>query len=353
LPLPERVFRPLEVDAFGCVELPGSFLARGATYTITSVPLGHPGSSPSASAAIGTRVPRVYLAVPFDSRRVAELARRVTAGQRTPEQKLAALIEHLQGNYLYTLNAPAIPRGRDAADYFIFHQKRGYCDLFATSLALMARAVDIPTRVVTGFLSGAPAGPDQEADYLLRDADRHAWVEAYLPELGGWVTLDATPGGSAGDSRPRGLYLTWLRARFFLQDHPETARAALLLLLAAVAYLVLRARWRRAGRDFGAPSGSDAQSAVIRAYRQFLLLLRRRGLPRRPSQTPLEYLQSLSAEPVPAISSLGFAPARQLTQVFLAARYGPGPVTEEQLSAAQAALAEVVDVLRRPHQKPQ
>jgi len=78
----------------------------------------------------------------------------------------------------------------DAVEYFLFEQKRGYCEQFSSSLAVMARSQGIPARVVTGY---APGEYNPFTGYYdVRASDAHAWVEVYFPGYG-WSTFDPTP----------------------------------------------------------------------------------------------------------------------------------------------------------------
>ena len=72
---------------------------------------------------------------------------------------------------------------------FLFEDKRGHCEYFASALALLGRAAGVPTRVVMGYRVSerSPFGYS-----VVRERNAHAWVEAWLPEQG-WVTRDATP----------------------------------------------------------------------------------------------------------------------------------------------------------------
>jgi hypothetical protein len=74
-------------------------------------------------------------------------------------------------------------------------------------MAVMLRAVDIPSRVVTGFQSGVynPISGSQ----LIRTSDAHSWVEAWVPRRG-WVTFDPTP----PDPNPLRMSL-WTRLGFY------------------------------------------------------------------------------------------------------------------------------------------
>jgi transglutaminase-like putative cysteine protease len=71
--------------------------------------------------------------------------------------------------------------------------RTGYCEQFAAAMGVMARAIDIPTRVVWGF---TPGDVEPQADgserVVVRDRNAHAWVEVWL-EPYGWVQFDPTP----------------------------------------------------------------------------------------------------------------------------------------------------------------
>ncbi len=76
---------------------------------------------------------------------------------------------------------------KDPLADFLFERRAGHCEDFATALAVLLRARQIPARVVVGFHGGERAA----GEYLVRAGDAHAWVEA---EVDGQVLrLDATP----------------------------------------------------------------------------------------------------------------------------------------------------------------
>ncbi|WP_433168161.1 transglutaminaseTgpA domain-containing protein [Kribbella sp. CA-247076] len=79
--------------------------------------------------------------------------------------------------------------GMSALRNFLLENKTGYCEQFATGMALMARIVGIPSRVGIGFLPGQ-AGEDGE--YTVRMHDMHAWPELYFQGIG-WVRFEPTP----------------------------------------------------------------------------------------------------------------------------------------------------------------
>jgi cytochrome b561 len=65
----------------------------------------------------------------------------------------------------------------------------------------------------------------------------------------------------------------------------------------------------------------DPRRAIIRAYRRMEAVLARGGIPRRPSETPLEYIDgALRTLAIPA------GPARSLTDLFEIARFSDRPI---------------------------
>lgn len=339
----------LRVDKFGVVFGPGGVLPEGTRYEVTSVRLER-GRSPGQfelPSALPPDFGETYLTLPISARRVADLAREVTREMTDPTDKLAALVQYLHSNCAYSLDAPAVPFGEDAAEYFVLRQKRGYCDLFATALAVMGRAVGVPTRLVVGYAGGEY---DEERDrYVVRESDAHAWVEAYLPPSG-WVSVDPAPAGDAPPLSP--MQRTALAARFFYQDHPYVASglAAAVFLSLGLA-LVLLWRARRGPPIFrGNP---NSRTVVLRVYSRLCHVLGRRGLPRRPPQTPFEFLETLesaaAAAPArgrPHIPEESLGPIRSLTNLFILARYAGGPVDEDTARLAVRRLEEAQLTLR-------
>lgn len=89
--------------------------------------------------------------------------------------------------YTYTLKPPLL-RG-DIVDKFLFESRRGFCEHFAGSFALLMRAAGIPSRIVTGYQGGEY---NSVGNYLIvRQSDAHAWTEVWLADRG-WVRVDPT-----------------------------------------------------------------------------------------------------------------------------------------------------------------
>ncbi len=134
-----------------------------------------------------------YLALPEDiPQRVLDLAAEVVAGQPTAYDQARAIESYLR-NFTYTRDLPDPPLEQDVVDYFLFDIQQGYCDYYATSMAVLARVAGLPARVVVGYSGGMY---DEEQDrYLVTEADAHTWTEIYFPEVG-WISFEPTAGRS-------------------------------------------------------------------------------------------------------------------------------------------------------------
>jgi hypothetical protein len=169
-----------------------SLTSDGETYRVTSaVPQlntallrsARTASIPSATVSHYTALPA---AVPSD---VVALARRITAGKTTPFDQALALQNYLRDNYHYSL---AVQPGHSdsAIENFLFRTRTGYCEQFAGSYAVMARAIGLPTRVAVGF---TPGEVDSGGEWHVFGSDAHAWPEVLLGRFG-WVAFEPTPG---------------------------------------------------------------------------------------------------------------------------------------------------------------
>ncbi|MEO8273072.1 MAG: transglutaminase domain-containing protein [Chloroflexota bacterium] len=69
--------------------------------------------------------------------------------------------------------------------------KLGYCDYYASTMAVLLRSAGVPARVAYGFLPGR-RGLDGIEEVSAQLA--HYWVEVYFPGVG-WIEFDPTGGG--------------------------------------------------------------------------------------------------------------------------------------------------------------
>jgi len=91
------------------------------------------------------------------------------------------------------MTVPAGDSGDPLVDFL--RLKQGFCEQYATAMAIMLRAVGVPARVAVGFTQGTL---DPDGSYLISSNDAHAWVEVLFNQAG-WVQFDPTPlGGGQG-----------------------------------------------------------------------------------------------------------------------------------------------------------
>ncbi len=120
---------------------------------------------------------------------VYALARSLTANETNDFDRAMAICRYLQSAYPYTLNQNEPPSTRDFVSWFLLTERQGYCTSFASALAVMARAVNLPSRYVEGYV----AEPDDDGIAHVTQLNAHAWAEVYFPGFG-WLPFDPTPG---------------------------------------------------------------------------------------------------------------------------------------------------------------
>jgi len=133
-----------------------------------------------------------YLQLPPIDLRISRLAEQITGGSSNNYDKALAIEQYLRAHFGYTLELPRT-RPRDPLAHFLFERKQGHCEYFASSMAVMLRALGIPSRIVNGFRGGE--FNDLTGQYVIRASNAHSWVEAFFPGYG-WVSFDPTPAGN-------------------------------------------------------------------------------------------------------------------------------------------------------------
>jgi transglutaminase-like putative cysteine protease len=318
-----------------------------------------------------------YLDVPESlPPRVRQLAQQLTQGVKGPHGKALAILGYLQKNYTYTTQLERDERFEPLED-FLFQQKQGHCEYFASAMAMLLRVAGVPSRSVNGYLGGE--WNDYGRYLIIRQQNAHSWVEAYLDGVG-WVTYDPTPPAgtqtvmqSGPWQRVRQLFdtveLSWfkyvieydlrtqlqmaegayryvrrgkterqgfgLRARLRALKDAALAHAKEAAVTVAASAGLLYALYRMRGRlpvpTLRRRPQGDAQ------VEQALRLLYRRGFTQGPSET----LQQL-AERVRAARDPAGPPFLALVLRYYASRFGHEPVPLQELKALTR------EVLRAP-----
>jgi len=110
------------------------------------------------------------------------------ASVRTDKEFVALLLNYIRSEkFYYTLKPPTYP-GRHSLSDFWLNGRRGFCSHYASSLGYILRSVDIPTRLVGGYVGGKF---NENGNYIqVRQMEAHAWVEVWLNNH--WVRIDPT-----------------------------------------------------------------------------------------------------------------------------------------------------------------
>ena len=256
------------------------------------------------------------------------------------------------GQFRYSLQMGQTDPDIDPVEDFLINRKSGHCEYFASSLALLLRSIDIPSRMINGFKGGdfnAMGGVT-----TVRQKHAHSWVEALVAnrtEIGKevvpfWFTLDPTPadqrnesvakvGGVSTNFRQLSDFVRYIwifyivgfnserQDRFLYKPIRELVEEAkygfslmgeylrnlfsfpsvesffslrgftvsFLILLILVGLIRVGAWYFRKiyHRISGKKTEHDTESAGITFYRRLLELLREYGLERPPAETPREF----------------------------------------------------------------
>jgi protein-glutamine gamma-glutamyltransferase len=345
-----------------------------------------PEARPAAARTAGTNYPDdirdTYLQLPPQlDPRIPELTRKIISSAKAdnPYDQALAMEKYFRTNFTYTLNIPGNP-GKDPLAHFLFETKAGFCEYFATAMAVMLRTQGIPSREVNGFLPGEYN--DVGGDYIVRASDAHSWVEAYFPGTG-WLTFDPTPPGNEDTSGLLSrlmLYIDWFQLSWnewvinydfshqvslaknvgqmsvdwkeqwrkrlqHFQDHTmeeitgwqrshEKLRflvpflLVLLLPLLRMDYFRSFFRWVRLAWIANLPEGQRSNPQMAsRLYAELLRILEKRGFRRRETQTPREFAATLALQG-------GLAPAvQEFTDLYVESRFGGVPCDAFRLRA--------------------
>ena len=206
---------------------------------------------------------------------------------------------------------PCVEENLSTVECFAKYQ-RGYCQYYATTMAIFLRALDIPSRIAEGFLPGTR--DERSGIETLLGRNKHQWVEVYFPGYG-WVPFDPTGGQvSRLEPLPTGAPLASTRPRpsssigpggtqFPTGDERDRAPnvvgsvgsggggpsagllGAVAVLLAVIVGGLMFMTWRR---------GPRGQTSPDRAYGSITRLAARFGFGPRPNQTVYEYAGALA-----------------------------------------------------------
>jgi transglutaminase-like putative cysteine protease len=190
-------------------------------------------------AVDGAEPDRRYLQIDAKvSARVKKLAESVTANAADPWHRALALEGHLRDHYAYSYETIVPYQGYTPIDWFLFENRRGHCEFFASAMAVMLREIGIPSRLANGYSLGErnPLTGFHE----VRAFDGHAWVEGWFADRG-WVMFEPTPFYPLPQERPDGQVAS--AADRYLERQVETSEMLAPESLHALLAQVFRDSW--------------------------------------------------------------------------------------------------------------
>jgi transglutaminase-like putative cysteine protease len=204
---------------------------EGDSYEVLSeIPQPTGAQLRGAGSDYPSSVEQKFLQLPEDTPPVvSETAQKIQRkySPTTPYDRARAIERYLiyDGGFTYNLDV-SYRRADKAVEEFLGESKEGFCTQFSTSMALLLRDMNVPSRVVYGSTSGEEVS---DGEYLVRGSNMHTWVEAYFPGVG-WYPFNPTPGFSMPDAmeanapRPELPLASGIQAAENSQDRSQLAQ---------------------------------------------------------------------------------------------------------------------------------
>lgn len=275
------------------------------------------------------------------------IAEDVTQGMSTQYDKVKALETYLRSDFEYSLTPPRTPPDTDAVTFFLTQSKVGYCQAFASAMAVLCRELNIPARLATGFATGTP-GTDRSQEgatiWTLRERDLHAWTEVYFPGYG-WITFDPTSSRVANASWGN-------EAREYLRSlmAGATARTAgpllIVMLLAGLSLYMVKSfaweplrssAWWKAQRSELRPRGYTLEERWDAAYARASRCVHRRAGAKLPHETAHEYAANAKSRLSPDVA----AALDRLTQLYVHGAFRRGGLQDEDFFALRQSATDL------------
>lgn len=223
------------------------------------------------------------------------------------------VVAFLQSNYKYSLTPPDPGQNRynrhhDPIFRFLFADKAGHCELFASACTMLLRSAGLHARYVTGFVCRRKLA-DTENIWVSTGFDSHAWTEVYLPDERRWIRVDATPYSDSMEivvedatlqnrfTLLKNKIIAYFRNGRFLnlwdniEEHPW--QYLLLLPIAALLVFLLVLTGRRRKKNY-APKVSRTKRLAAKVFlKQTRKVMRKTGIRRKKDETFREWLARL------------------------------------------------------------
>jgi len=331
-----------------------------------------------------SEIREIYLQLPKEAinrELIRKMAWDLVGDAPTRYDRAQIVDQHLRNTYEYSLT-PVPGLQKMSLESFLFDIKKGHCEYFSAAMAVMLRTLDIPCRIVNGFLANEYNGFGEF--YQVRQSDAHSWVEVFFPGQG-WVTFDPTPplpasGFSLGvmlsqmatvvegywlqyvvdysfneQKRMFGNLYSFLRPNknlggFNFAFSPQSSSQGnsgrlanlflllLILIVVAAGWFLIKKSRRKSPALARIPKTRRSEDirSMIKFYEQLLLLLKKQGFERMAGQTPGELALKVALK-APTLGE----PVGELTEQYYAVRFGEQSLSSERKTRVQQLLKQL------------
>ncbi len=214
------------------------------------------------------------------------------------QENASRLKNFFDKHWNYTLQLTKPDGSARSLEDFLFIDRRGHCEYFATMSALILRRLGIPVRYVTGFM--VKEFEPEEKLFWVRERDAHAWNIYWDGST--WKHLDTTVGSALDlyESTPVSDFFN--RFQYMLDTYDFTVLSSAVtwkqaLPAGVLLLLVLWYRIRKARRVHSA-EGKERSEDVLWAEKVCLALEKKLGLPKELKESSVEYWQRVIASNV-------------------------------------------------------
>ncbi|MFT5396224.1 MAG: hypothetical protein ACI85N_001421 [Gammaproteobacteria bacterium] len=176
-----------------------------------------------------------------------QIAIKLDLYSKSREEIISTVQQYFKDNFYYSITQNQRYTKGQYLTRFLFKDKKGHCEYFATATALLLREAGIPARYTIGY--SVQEYSNWQGTYLVRARHAHAWLKYYID--GTWHNMDTTPSVWAPlEAEDRTLLeplmdlLSWLRYKTTGGEidtkKEETTNWMLWLLIPLAAYLAWR-----------------------------------------------------------------------------------------------------------------
>ena len=305
-----------------------------------------------------------FTRVDAGSERIKQWAEKLTVNCKDDYEKAKTVSNYLKTNFKYELGAPKLDE-KMPVEQFLFKDRKGHCERFASALAVVLRTLNIPSLVSVGYLVREKSELGEY--YNVRALDAHAWTEAFISGKG-WVRLDSTPAAdiqlrvrkndqstvkkyidyfeylwyskivnlSYGDQR---FVFTWIGNGIKLTG-VIISRFFIYILSVVLFIIFVFAAVKASKKNFFKSlkisfHSKKKKRRIEHFYDKMLSILAKHGIQRAENLTPYEFLEIIRAEKLFIIKDV-----ERLTQLFCKMKYGLYSISNSELD-------EIEEVLNR------